>query len=46
MANDGDPAVDRLGLQPPRGYHNTYGYRKYLGWSPDHLATLHSQGVI
>jgi len=30
----------------PRGYHNTYIYQKYLGWSPDHLATLRSQGVI
>jgi len=30
----------------PHGYHNTYVYQKYLGWSPDHLATLRSRGVI
>jgi len=30
----------------PRGYHNTYVYQKYFGRSPNHLATLRSQGVI
>ena len=32
MADDGDPAADPLGLQP-RGYHNTYVYQVYLGWT-------------
>ena len=39
------PPRIRWACRPP-GYHNTYVYRKYLGWDPSHLASLHARGIV